>query len=259
MKSKTKNSATLRLSGREKKELKMKNNEILLTGGSGLLGTEIQKNASDIIAPNHKEFDITDFEQMNSFINEHKNINTIIHGAAFTSPPLIEKDPIKAIETNIIGTANVVKICVENNLRLVYISTDYVYKGDKGQYSEEDGMLPQNKYAWSKLGGETAVKLYDNSLIIRTSFCESVFPYDKAFIDQYTSRDSVTVIAPMIFKASKNVSLNGILNIGTERKTVKELAIKLGKTDVGGLKRNDVGFDVPYDTSFDLKKYQKNK
>jgi len=237
----------------------MKNNEILLTGGSGLLGTEIKNNAFDIIAPHHTEFDITNYEQMNSFINEHKNINTIIHGAAFISPPLIEKDPVKALEVNIVGTANIVKLCVQNNLHLIYISTDYVYKGDKGKYSEDDELLPQNKYAWSKLGGETAVKLYDDSLIIRTSFCESVFPYDKAFVDQFTSRDSVTVIAPMILKIAKNESLNGIINVGTERKTIKGLAIKLGKKDVGDLKRDDVGFSVPYDTSFDLKKLKKLK
>ena len=234
----------------------MKNSEILLTGGSGLLGTEIQKNNSAILAPNHTEFDILNFEQMNNFIKEHKNINTIIHGAAFTSPPLIEKDPLQALEVNIIGTANIVKLCVQNNLRLIYISTDYVYKGDKGKYSEENEVLPQNKYAWSKLGGEAAVKLYDNSLIIRTSFCEPIFPYDKAFIDQYTSRDSVTVIAPMIFNVAKNNSIKGIINIGTERKTVKDLAIKLGKKSVGDLKRNDVGFAVPFDTSFDLKKFE---
>ncbi len=235
----------------------MKNNEILLTGGSGLLGTEIQKNNIGIVSPNHKDFDILKYEQMDKFIKKNNTINTIIHGAAFTSPPLIDKDPIKALEVNIIGTANIVKLCVQNNLRLVYISTDYVYKGDKGHYSEEDEIFPQNKYAWSKLGGETAVKLYDNSLIIRTSFCETVFPYDKAFVDQYTSRDSVDIIAPMIMKASKKESLTGLLNIGTERKTVKDLAIKLGKKNVGDLKRDDVGFDVPFDTSFDLKKNNK--
>src|SRR5690606_22152297 len=96
-----------------------------------------------------------------------------------------EKDPLNGIETNIIGTANVVKLCMKHSLRLIYISTDYVFSGDKGDYKENEPVHPVNKYAWSKLGGECAVRMYDKALIVRTSFGANVFPYDKAFVDQW--------------------------------------------------------------------------
>ena len=82
--------------------------------------------------------------------------------------------------------------------RLVQISTDYVFNGEKGNYREDDPVFPVNKYAWSKLGGECAVLIYDNSLVVRTSFGPSQFPFEKAFADQWTSRESVGAIAGKI-------------------------------------------------------------
>ena len=67
------------------------------------------------------------------------------------------KDICKSIKLNIIGTANVVNVCNEFNIKLIYFSTGYVYEGKKGNYSEKDPVLPINNYAWSKLGGECAV------------------------------------------------------------------------------------------------------
>ena len=228
-------------------------NKILLTGGSGLLGKEILKINPEILVPNHEEFDITNYKQMLDYINSSPP-EIIIHAGAFTSPPLIDQDPMKAINVNIIGTSNIVLICSTFNIKLIYISTDYVFKGNKGNYRENDELLPQNHYAWANLGGECAVRIYSNSLIIRTSFCESIFPYDKAFVDQYTSRDSVDVIAPIIFKLSNMKDIKGIIHVGTKKKSVKELAIKLGKKNVGDLYRKDVSFHAPKDTSLNIEK-----
>jgi dTDP-4-dehydrorhamnose reductase len=68
------------------------------------------------------------------------------------------ESPDASIKNNIIGTSNVVLACIEYNIKLIYISTDYVYPCTEGNYSEEDPLLPVNEYAWSKLGGECAVK-----------------------------------------------------------------------------------------------------
>lgn len=234
--------------------------KVLITGGSGLLGSEIQKCASGILAPKHDEFDIENFTAMDEWIAQ-ADVTTLIHAAAFTSPPRAEEEPMNALSANITGTGNVVQICSKHDLRLVYLSTDYVFSGNSGNYSESDDLNPQNLYAWSKLGGECAVRMYANSLIIRTSFCEPVFPHEKAFSDQYTSRDSVEIIAPMILDVALNEDVTGILHVGTERKTVKELAVKLGKTDIGDLMRNEVSFNVPFDTSLNLERFDavKNK
>lgn len=229
----------------------MQNKKILLSGGSGLLGMKIQEIDSSVIAPSHSEMDILNKASIEAALDKYSP-DVFIHAAAFTSPPKINEDPILALETNIIGTANVVSACKNKNVRLVYISTDYVFKGDKGNYREDSELLPQNKYAWSKLGGECAVKLYDNSLIIRTTFSPDIFPYEKAFSDQFTSRDIVSVIAPIILKASLSDATDTI-HVGTEKKSVLDLA-RQSKPDVGELKRAEVTFAIPEDTSFELTK-----
>ena len=71
-----------------------------------------------------------------------------------------------SIDLNIIGTANITKVCSDLGIKLIYFSTSYVYPGAKGNYKESDALLPINNYAWSKLGGESAVRMYKNSLIL---------------------------------------------------------------------------------------------
>lgn len=232
----------------------LKQEEILVTGGNGLLCGEIKKLWPRAIFTDLPEFDITDFNKMRQYING-KGIKLIFHAAAFTSPPLNEKDPAKAVEVNIIGTANVVNLCMRDNIKMVYVSTDYVFKGDKGNYKEEDPVCPVNKYAWSKLGGECSVRLYDNSLIIRTTFGPNVFPYEKAFSDQWTSRESVSEIAKRIVKLVEK-DATGVVHVGGKRKTVYRYARSLDKKKkIGKISIKDATFRVPKDTSLNTDKY----
>jgi dTDP-4-dehydrorhamnose reductase len=137
----------------------------------------------------------------------------------------------------------------------VYISSDYVFRGDRGRYREEDDVYPVNKYAWSKLGGECAVRLYDNALIIRTSFGPDEFPYPKAFADQWTSRQSVSIAARDILRAVES-HLTGVLHIGGPRRTVLEYAQALSpEREVGSLSVKDATFAVPADTSLDTSRF----
>jgi dTDP-4-dehydrorhamnose reductase len=224
-----------------------------MSGGRGLLGQELKRLDPTIISTTRKELDVTNYDNV---INQVKrnNPNTFLHLAAFTDNRKLEKDPKRAILDNIIGTSNVTIACIETNVRLVYVSTDYVYSGKKGLYKEEDEILPINKYAWSKLGGECAVRQHENSLIIRTSFGSSSFPYDKAFVDMWTSKDTVDVMAPMILEAAKS-SITGTLNIGTDRKNMFEYASKLDK-NVKKTIRNEFANSTDFDTSLDLSKYK---
>lgn len=230
--------------------------QAIFTGGSGLLGSEFRKILPNINYPSSKEFNVTKYNQMKKYL-ESNGCELIIHAAAFTSPPLIDKDPLKAIETNIVGTSNVVKLCMEFDARLIYISTDYVFKGDKGNYEETDPVYPVNKYAWSKLGGECAVRMYDKSLIVRTTFGPNVFPYEKAFTDQWTSRESVSVIAEKISRLIDK-KLTGVIHVGGKRRTVFEYAKSLNETsDIEELSINDVNFAVPVDTSLNCDRYDR--
>lgn len=228
---------------------------ILVTGGSGLLGTELRKRLPEALFPTTAEFDVTDPEGMEAWAGE-REIGLVMHGAAFTSPPRIDRDPMRAIDVNIVGTANVVKFCQTRKARLVYVSTDYVFRGDRGCYAEEDALHPVNGYAWSKLGGECAVRLYGRGLIVRTSFSPEVFPFDKAFVDQWTSRESVTAVADKIVRLLR-IDATGVVHVGGARRTVREFAKSLDPSrEIGDLSIHDVAFTVPVDTSLDCKRYE---
>jgi dTDP-4-dehydrorhamnose reductase len=233
----------------------MQEERILLTGGSGLLGGEMKQLLPKAWYPSSSEFNVTNLAQMQDFLKD-KPIDLLVHAGAFTSPPLVEKAPEKAIDVNIIGTGNVVKLCLANQIKLIYISTDYVFKGDQGNYREEASVFPVNKYAWSKLGGECAVQMYDNALIIRTSFGPNEFPYPKAFIDQWTSRQSVREIAAKIV-ALIDKPVTGIVHVGGQRRTVYEYGKSLDESkEIGELSLNDVSFVAPKDTSLDCRYYE---
>lgn len=229
---------------------------VLCTGGSGRLGTELKKLLPKAQFPASHAFNVTSHSQMEKYIRAH-HPEVILHAAAFISPPLIEKDPHTALEVNIVGTASLAELCWRYKIKLVYISTDYVFKGDKGNYTESDPVLPVNKYAWSKLGGECAVHMLDNYLIVRTSFGEKVFPYEKAFIDHYTSRESVAVIAKKIVNALK-ADVNGVIHLGHRRRSVYQYAISLdSKKKIGKMSIVDVPFVIPKDTSLNTSRYKK--
>jgi dTDP-4-dehydrorhamnose reductase len=196
---------------------------VVITGNNGLLSRELQNLDSNIKALSSNDFDITN-EDIKSKLN-FLNPDVIIHSAAITNSYDVDLNPILAIKTNIIGTAFLSEYCLENNKRLVYISTDYIYPGVEGNYKETDPILPNNNYAWTKLGGECSVKLILNHLIIRTSFGASKFPYPQAWTNQIVSKDYVDIIAPMILKAAKS-NITGVLNIGTNSKTMFEYASK---------------------------------
>src|SRR3989338_8589900 len=228
----------------------------LCTGGSGRLGTELKKLLPKALFPSSAVFNVTNHIQMEKYIRKNRP-STIIHSAAFISPPLIDKDPQKAIDINIIATAALAKLCWRYKTKLVYISTDYVFKGDKGNYKEDDPIFPVNKYAWSKLGGECAVNMLDDYLIIRTSFGEKVFPFQKAFVDHYTSRETVDVIAKKIVTVLKS-GVRGTIHLGHARRSVYQYAKSLGgPTPIGKMSIDDVPFAVPKDTSLNTTKYRK--
>lgn len=229
---------------------------ILLTGGSGLLGTELQKLAADLptllLTPTHGELDICDASAVTDYVARQRP-DIIVHAAAVTDNRLIEADPSIALDVNISGTVNLAKACLGNRIRLVYLSTDYVYKGDRGNYAESDAVLPANLYAWTKLAGEAAVRAVPNHLIIRTSFGSSLFAYPAAFADKWSSKEYVDVAAQKILQATLSPA-TGVLNIGGPRRTLYEYA-RERNPGVKKIEREQSKHESPADTSLDLKKW----
>ncbi len=228
--------------------------KVLFTGGSGLLGGYMRKLMPQALFPSRAEFDVTDPVRMRSYL-EGRDVRLVFHAAAFTSPPRINENPRLALDVNIAGTCSLVALCMERNIKLLYMCTDYVFKGDKGMYREDDPVYPANKYAWSKLGGECAVRMYDNSLVIRASFGAVPFPYDKAFVDQWTSRLPVDEMARRLVRLIES-GLTGVVHVGGNRRTVMDYARSVSpEKNIGELKLSGVSFSAPADTSLDTSRY----
>ena len=228
--------------------------KILLTGGSGTLGKELLKiyNKEEYLffSPTSLELNITDYNICTKWFDDNK-IDIIIHAAAYTNVKESEEKYIKSIETNIIGTCNMVKCAEKHNIKLIYISTDYVFDGEKGNYKISDPINPLTKYAMSKAAGELAVRMYPNSLVIRTSFYGYTFPYDKALVDQWSSKDYIDILAPKILNACLSDRI-GIIHVGNKRRSIYEIA-KERKKSVIPFASKDLGLKIPTDTSFEEK------
>jgi dTDP-4-dehydrorhamnose reductase len=225
---------------------------VMIIGGSGRLGKQLQKLNPQMLVPTREQLDVTRPATIDSYLDKHKP-TVVIHAAAVTENLLVEADPTDAIQVNIVGTANVALACLKRRIRLVYISTDYIYKGDHGNYQEKDEILPSNAYAWTKLGGEASARLVPNHVIIRTSFGVDSFPYSVAFEDKWTSKDYIDRIAPMIYDAALS-PITGILNLGTERKTLYDYASERNK-HVKPIRLGESAFATPYDTSLNLERW----
>ncbi len=227
---------------------------ILLTGGSGLLGVELLRLDADLIAPSRDELDITNAAAVAAHVAS-VSPDIILHAAALTDNRKIEASPGEALDVNIVGTVNLAKACLGSRTRMVFLSTDYVYKGDRGNYSETDELLPANLYAWTKLAGEAAVRAVPNCLIIRTSFGRSTFDYPAAFTDKWSSKEYVDVLAPQILQAARS-PLTGIVNIGGPRRTLYEYATERNP-EVQAIARGESLHASPADTSLDLTRWTK--
>ena len=199
--------------------------KILVTGGDGRFSEilKVKNTKLNLTFCNKKECDILSLNSINKAIKKIKP-KIILHCAGLSRPMDIhEKDINKSIDLNIIGTANVVKACKINNIKIIYFSTGYVYEGKRGNYSEKDSVKPFNNYGLSKLGGECSVLMYKNSLILRVTMTEKPFTYKKAFTDLKTNfmfHDDLIKLLP------KLIDKKGIINVGGKSQSVYDFAKK---------------------------------
>jgi len=230
---------------------------ILLTGGSGRLGLELQELIKDIIAPTSDELDIKNPVSIENNIKLYQP-DIIVHAAAYTDVSGAETKKEECWQVNVEGTRNMARAAQKHAIPLLYISTDYVFYGDIGNYQEDDPLGPvRNYYSLSKLVAEEIVKTLDDYLVIRTSFRPREWAYPKAFYDLYTSQDYVDIIAPEIALAIRNYDKinHNIIHIVKERKSAYELA-KRRKKDVVKASKKALNVELPDDISLNSQRWQ---
>ena len=225
--------------------------KIAITGKTSRVAKTLRKYffGPNIVYLDKKKFDILNFKQINNFLKKNK-IKTLVHMAALSRPMKIHKENInKSIEINIIGTANIVRACKNNNTKLIFFSTNYVYPGKKGPYSENDNLNPINNYGWSKLGGESAVHMYKNALILRLCMTEKPFVHQYAFSNVTTNFMFHDDFAKVFHKL---INKKGVINVGGKRQTVFNF-VKSYKKNV----KKKISKDSSLDHSINVKKFKK--
>lgn len=144
----------------------------LVTGGNGQLGQELYHFLKDdtVLALDKDALDITDAEKVMQFISEEK-FDCVFHCAAYTQVDLAEQNRDVCFEVNVIGTKNIAEACKKNNIKLIYLSTDYVFNGEgTNAFEVNDLPDPLNYYGETKKVGEDYVKTVEKYFIVRISW-----------------------------------------------------------------------------------------
>ena len=202
--------------------------KILVTGGDGRFASKLKKIKSkfNFIYFNKKKLNILNFTSILKVLKKQKP-DYLLHLAGLSRPMnMHEKKISSSINLNIIGTANLVVACSKLNIKIIYFSTSYIYPGKKGNYKETDPLLPWNNYGWSKLGGESVVQMYKNSLILRICMTEKPFIHNKAYanvMSNFIYQDEVVKIF------LKVLDKKGVYNIGGKSQTIYNFAKKYKK------------------------------
>ena len=218
---------------------------IVITGGTGLLGTELQKIMKGTYL-SHFDVDIRDKDSVKRCFKKLKP-DLVVHLAAYVQVVLKEDDRQLAYDTNVLGTRNVAK----DSPKMFYMSTEYVFDGTKGNYKETDYPNPLQFYGFTKLLGEYECRYCSDYVIGRATL--KARPYIHANVPKgmMTSGDYVEKIAQQIKTVIDNFDkMPNIIHIGTGRKLLKDLALET--REVGDIDINTLPIHIPLDASLDL-------
>lgn len=177
---------------------------VLITGANGQLGNELRErqqisnNAFRFIYTDAQELDITNLPQVLEFVRQH-SIQYIINCAAYTNVEKAEEDTEMSYLINCAGAENLAKAALENDCRLIHISTDFVFDGKSTTpYTENMTANPLSVYGASKLKGEEAIRaIFPDAIIIRTSWLYSEFGnnFVKTMLRLMNERDELNIVS----------------------------------------------------------------
>ncbi len=251
---------------------------LIIFGGSGQLGKSLSSLFPEAISYSHssdnREADITNFKQLKEIFQSEKP-EIVINASAFTNVDACELEKERAFAVNSLGVMNIASLCREYSSKFIHFSTDYVFSGNKGQYSEDSVPDPINYYGFSKSIGDAYALSAPSSLVVRTS---GVYGYGKNFprflCDSLNAGKTVNVIegyySPItsellarsvkyLIEHDKNIS--GILNIAGEKISRFDLAKTIATTFnfnsdliVKAQKLSNMKALRPYDSSLDISK-----
>jgi RmlD substrate binding domain len=239
---------------------------VLITGGSGTLGGWLRRAPAlehhEVATPPRTELDVADRASVESWFERHRP-ELVIHAAARIRARGVDSPAEKAdtSRVNVMGTGHVARYAAKLDARLVYVSTDFVFDGQKpgGMYSEDDVPAPLGYYPLTKLAGEALIS--PDALVVRTSFCQDgIWPYPGAFVDRFTSKLPASRAAAEIALAACALDLTGILHLGGERTSYFDYARRL-RPDVAPLTMAEYhGLEpVPVDTSLDSGRWRRER
>ena len=166
---------------------------VLVSGANGQLGKTLNRLVNEnkmehrFIFATKDQLDLTDFQNIRSFIQKNQ-FDVIINCAAFTAVDKSEVEKNQANLVNHLSVKNIAEIARDNSIKLIHISTDYVFDGLKTEpYIEKDIPSPINVYGKTKLDGEIAImsSMATDAIIIRTSWLYS--EYGNNFLDTILS------------------------------------------------------------------------
>ncbi|GIU69775.1 MAG: NAD(P)-dependent oxidoreductase [Candidatus Woesearchaeota archaeon] len=196
----------------------------ILVLGDGLLGNEIIRQTKwNYISRKKDGIEARDFKTLIPFL-EKENPDVILNAIAYTSTyNMTEEGKILHWDTNYVFVIHLANWCNSKNIKLVQISTDYLYANSKINAKETDVPVHANNwYSYTKLLSDAYCQLFEKNLIIRTSFKKKPFPYKKVF-QMVGNFDYVDKIATLIIWLVKK-NAKGVYNVGTRTKSMYELA-----------------------------------
>ena len=178
---------------------------ILVTGANGQLGSEIkalcnQYSQYNFVFTDIDTLDITDITQLKNFFNNNK-FDFIVNCAAYTAVDKAEDDLRNAEKINIVAVSNLAKLATNHKIKLIHISTDYVFNGiSNTPYVETSATNPISNYGITKLKGETEALRHPNTIIIRASWLYSSYGknFVKSILKLATDRSEIGVVFDQI-------------------------------------------------------------
>jgi dTDP-4-dehydrorhamnose reductase len=179
--------------------------KVLITGAGGQLGWELVRVAPPgvcIYALTRDKLDITDLAQVEQQLRDLRP-EVVINAAAYTSVDAAEAEPERAYAVNAVGAENVAIVAAAAGMRLIHISTDFVFSGSKASpYLPTDVAQPLSVYGASKLEGERRILSIpsNNALIVRTSWMYSITGrnFVKTILRLLEERETLTVVDDQI-------------------------------------------------------------